>query len=340
MAVQLNEDGFSTFRTGKHIDAMTIEDIAQLESHIQRKISDLISLPDFNPENPNHKLQLEGLKSDRNTIKQKKQQLQGSSGSAPTKESPVENASPTKETIPEEPSATKETGQPQGRTEFLTPQEELQRVREAKESLRKSVEERSSSTLDDGVLEGDFKELDEPQKPAPEPEVKPAPAPEPEHKWGSTTTSNESPGGPPSNPKPTPEQIAKKSKILSGRNMFGTAFVGYDIYSRMKEGEGAVSATAKALGTNALFAALPGGLVGGIAIGVGVTVASMAPELYDVMEGKKAELSGVTDTFNTTFEENEGQIANRQQGMQQQRQAEQYGLDRMRRHARGAHSSY
>lgn len=174
-----------------------------------------------------------------------------------------------------------------------------------------------SNQLDDGVTEGDFKNL---------PELKSS-NPDELEKISANT-------------KPTPEQIAKKSKILSGRNMFGTAFVGYDIYSRMKEGEGAVSATAKALGTNALFAALPGGLVGGIAIGVGVTVASMAPELYDVMEGKKAELSGVTDTFNTTFEENEGQIANRQQGMQQQRQAEQYGLDRMRRHARGAHSSY
>lgn len=140
--------------------------------------------------------------------------------------------------------------------------------------------------------------------------------------------------------KPTPEQIAKKSKILSGRNMFGGAFVGYDIYSRMKEGEGAIAATAKALGTNALFAALPGGIVGGIAITAGVTVASMAPELYDAMETSKANMARTTDAFSTTFEENEGQIANREQGMQQQRQAEQYGLDRMRRHARSAHSSY
>lgn len=171
--------------------------------------------------------------------------------------------------------------------------------------------------LDNGVIEGDFKNL---------PELKTS-KPYELQKMSA-------------NPKPTPEQIAKKSKILSGRNMFGGAFVGYDIYSRMQEGEGAIAATAKALGTNALFAALPGGIVGGIAITAGVAAASMAPELYDMMESKKAELSGVTNTFNTTFEENEGQIANRQQGMEQQRQAEQYGLDRMRRHARGAHSSY
>lgn len=158
------------------------------------------------------------------------------------------------------------------------------------------------------------------ESPPPRREVKRTPPPE---------------GGP-----PTPEQAAKKAKLLSGRNMLGGAFVGYDIYSRMKEGEGAVSATAKALATNALFAALPGGIVGGLALTAGVTVASMAPELYDTMEAKKAELGRTNEAFNTTFEESEGQIANRQQGMVQQRQAEQYALDRMRRHAQSAHSTY
>lgn len=299
MNAELNEDGFSTFRTGKHLNDMSLDDIKQLESHIQNKISNLLSMSDFDPENSNHKLQMSELKADRDRIRAKKQELSGGGGSS------------TKETAsPEEP---KSSQAPEPKPPVSNPP--------ATQDLAPSTEtapSRPSHNLDAGAIDGDFEDIKEP--PPQRRKVKRTPSPD---------------GGP-----PTPEQAAKKAKLLSGRNMLGGAFVGYDIYSRMKEGEGAVSATAKALATNALFAALPGGIVGGIALTAGVAVASMAPELYDTMEAKKAELGRTNESFNTTFEESEGQIANRQQGMVQQRQAEQYALDRMRRHAQSAHSTY
>lgn len=335
MEAQINEDGFSTIRTGKHIEEMTMDEVQQIEKHIQNKISSLLSMEGFDPENLNHKVQMKELKADRDRIRQRK-----STFSTNTSDPQADSTSDAKNPTVDDPRKVQQDLIEKQMNDFVP-------------------RNNNSHSLNEGVIEGDFSKVDSPTKSnlPPAEERLPAVVEEPQAKLPPVTDPPPPPNGdgpskangagasehlpakiPPKGP--TPSDVAKKSKLLSGRNLLGGAFVGYDAYSRIKDGENAAVAIGKAVVTNALFAALPGGIVGGLAIGGGVMVASMAPDLYDAVEAKKADLSRKSDSFQTSFEESEGQIANRQQGMQQQQQAEQYALDRMRRHAQGAHSTY
>src|SRR5690625_1212647 len=79
------------------------------------------------------------------------------------------------------------------------------------------------------------------------------------------------------------------NKLSAVNKALGVGFVGVDSYLRMKEGESAPVAVGKALMTNALWAMAPGGLIGGVAIGVGVGVAQALPDMINAAEQKKAK---------------------------------------------------
>lgn len=130
------------------------------------------------------------------------------------------------------------------------------------------------------------------------------------------------------------------NKLNTINKALGVGFVGLDSYMRIKEGESAPVAVGKALLTNALWAMAPGGLVGGLAIGVGIGVAQAAPEMINRIEQRKARLHQNLNRFGSNFQSTQVQQALEYQGINQIQQARQHVAAQMATHARGAQRVY
>lgn len=130
------------------------------------------------------------------------------------------------------------------------------------------------------------------------------------------------------------------NKLNTINKALGVGFVGIDSYMRIKEGESAPVAVGKALLTNALWAMAPGGLVGGLAIGVGIGVAQAAPEMINRIEQRKARLHQNLNRFGSNFQSTQVQQALEYQGINQIQQARQHVATQMATHARGAQRVY
>lgn len=131
--------------------------------------------------------------------------------------------------------------------------------------------------------------------------------------------------------------INKLSKI---NGPLGVGFVGLDSYMNMKEGDNAPVAVGKALLTNAVWAMAPGGLVGGLAIGVGAAAVQLAPEILNAIDQKHAKFHSNRNRFGSNYQSSQAQEAMQYQGLNQIQQARQHVTANMANHARGAQRVY
>lgn len=133
---------------------------------------------------------------------------------------------------------------------------------------------------------------------------------------------------------------ASINKLNKVNGALGIGFVGLDSYMRMKEGESAPAAVGKALLTNAVWAMAPGGLVGGLAIGVGAAAVQLAPEIVQSVDEKKARLHSNRNRFGSNYQSTQAQQAMQYEGINQIQQARQHVTAQMANHARGAQRVY
>lgn len=147
---------------------------------------------------------------------------------------------------------------------------------------------------------------------------------------------------------PAPQNLPegyRNPKVLpkiGAQNALAGAGAAFDVYSRMKEGEGFVPAAGKAVLTGAFYAALPGGVVGALAMGVGLGVAQSAGAMYDGYQGMKEQFSrnGMIMDGTKAYMEEEGQVAMREMMLTNQSHAGEYMMQKTRNHARSRHSTY
>ncbi|MBA4293906.1 hypothetical protein C0431_13165 [bacterium] len=128
---------------------------------------------------------------------------------------------------------------------------------------------------------------------------------------------------------------------IGAQNAIAGAGAAWDVYSRMKEGEHIIPAAGKAALTGAFYAALPGGALGAIAMGVGLGVAQSAGAMYDGYQGMKQEFARNGQVMGAApYMEEEGQVAMREMMLTSQSQAGEYMMQKTRNHARSRHSTY
>lgn len=146
---------------------------------------------------------------------------------------------------------------------------------------------------------------------------------------------------------PAPQNLPegyKNPKVLpkiGAQNALAGAGAAWDIYSRMKEGEHFIPAAGKAALTGAFYAALPGGVVGALAMGVGLGVAQSAGAMYDGYQGMKEQFSRNGQIMGgDPYMEEEGQVAMREMMLTNQSHAGEYMMQKTRNHARSRHSTY
>lgn len=135
------------------------------------------------------------------------------------------------------------------------------------------------------------------------------------------------------NPAPTKTQRSFWSKAHS---IGGYGFIGFDAYSRMKEGDSAPMAIGKAVGANALWGLVPGGMASMAAL----AVVQAAPQIATMTDAQKGMVRQFGQSFGGGFTQNSGQEYMKQMGLSNAISARQNASSIMSRHARGASKSY
>lgn len=132
----------------------------------------------------------------------------------------------------------------------------------------------------------------------------------------------------------TPKNRIGRLAKLNGAMAAG--FVGLDTYMNMQEGDSMPVAAGKALLTNAIWMAVPGGFFTAAAFGV----AMATPQILDAVHQGRRNLSRKAQIFGKGFQENEGQQLMKYFSMQSMQNARQHAAAIMAGHARTATRYY
>lgn len=120
----------------------------------------------------------------------------------------------------------------------------------------------------------------------------------------------------------------------------GYAAVGLDSYMRIKEGESVPVAVGKALFTNALWAMVPGGMVGAVGLSLGFTAAQAVPMIANWIDQKRAALNQQRSQFGGNFQSTQAQQMLMNHGINQIVSARSQLAASMANHARNAQRVY
>lgn len=134
-----------------------------------------------------------------------------------------------------------------------------------------------------------------------------------------------------------PMNALKRAKgSLSAGGVIGVGFVGLDTYGRMSQGESVATALPKALVTNAVWAAMPGGYIGAAAL-MGVQV---LPQAMDTLSQGQQNLNKNKRMMNGYYQENDAQLSALSRGMDRMQQARGVRSAQMMNHAKGRVQAY
>lgn len=132
------------------------------------------------------------------------------------------------------------------------------------------------------------------------------------------------------------DDLRRKGGMNLAGNALNYGFIGLDSYMNMKDGKSAPVAIGQAVLTNAAFAMMPGGLLGGI----GLMAVASAPEFMNQLDGARGRLSNKKQNFGGDFENTQSQMALMQQGLGNMQNARTHANRAMANHARGAQRVY
>lgn len=114
------------------------------------------------------------------------------------------------------------------------------------------------------------------------------------------------------------------------------SFIGLDVYGRSKEGESLATAVPKAVVTNAIYSAIPGGIPTMLAI----TGATALPSIADGIDRQRNMLDRRKGMMNNSYKENDAQLQALSQGMMRMNQASNQNSMRLATQAQSRYQTY